>query len=97
MVKEKSGESHAPGKDPPQIQHAYDGESWGIFYLPIDDFEAELPELGEALDHIQEKHGEVTAVIPNIGLTKTSLLLGTSFQGVKGFAIVYKKRKPQHL
>ena len=45
MVKEKSEENRAPSKDPPQLQHAYDGESWGIFYLPIDDFEAELPEL----------------------------------------------------
>jgi hypothetical protein len=50
--------------------------------------------LGKALDHIQQNHGEVTAVIPNIGLTRASLLFGTSFQGVKGFAIVYKKHKP---
>ncbi|MCC6003777.1 MAG: hypothetical protein LM590_05490, partial [Thermofilum sp.] len=69
-------------------------DQWGVFYLPIDDFEAELPELGKALDHIQQNHGEVAAVIPNIGLTKASLLLGTSFQGVKGFAIIYKKHKP---
>jgi len=91
------GEKHDPdkmGNDQPYMKHVYCGDLWGIFYLPIDDFEADLPELGKALDHIQQNHGEVTAVIPNIGLTKASLLLGTSFQGVKGFAIVFKKRKP---
>ncbi|AGT36183.1 hypothetical protein N186_09235 [Thermofilum adornatum] len=94
MSKEKTSENRDPdktGKDPPYMKHVYDGDQWGIFYLPIDDFEQELPELGKALDHIQQNHGEATAVIPNIGLTKASLLLGTSFQGVKGFAIIYKK------
>ena len=78
----------------PQLQHKYDGEFWGIFYLPINDFENDLPKLGKALDYIEENQGEVVAVIPNIGLTPTSLVLGTSFQGVKGFGIVYRKRKP---
>jgi hypothetical protein len=97
MSKEKTSENRDPekiGEDQPYMKHVYDGDQWGIFYLPIDDFEAELPELGKALDHIQQNHGEATAVIPNIGLTKASLLLGTSFQGVKGFAIIYKKHKP---
>jgi hypothetical protein len=97
MSKEKTSENRDPdkvGKEQPYMKHVYDGVSWGIFYLPIDDFEPELPELGKALDHIQQNHGEVTAVIPNIGLTKASLLLGTSFQGVKGFAIIYQKHKP---
>ena len=78
----------------PQPQHKYDGEFWGIFYLPINDFENDLPKLGKTLDYIEENQGEVVAVIPNIGLTPTSLVLGTSFQGVKGFGIVYRKRKP---
>lgn len=30
MVKEKSGENHAPSKDLPQIQHVYDGESLAL-------------------------------------------------------------------
>jgi hypothetical protein len=97
MVKEKTEENRDPdklGKELPYMKHVYDGDQWGIFYLPIDDFEQQLPELGKALDHIQQNHGEATAVIPNIGLTKASLLLGTSFQGVKGFAIIYKKHKP---
>jgi hypothetical protein len=97
MTNEKTSEKRDPdkmGKGQPYMKHVYDGVSWGIFYLPIDDFEPDLPELGKALDHIQQNHGEVTALIPNIGLTKASLLLGTSFQGVKGFAIIYKKHKP---
>ncbi|MEM3711916.1 MAG: hypothetical protein QXR97_00015 [Thermoproteota archaeon] len=72
----------------------YDGKFWGIYYLPINSFEEEMPKLGETLDYIEENHGEVVAVIPNIGITPTSLILGTSFQGVKGFSIVYRKRKP---
>jgi hypothetical protein len=94
MANEKTSEKRHPdntGKDQPYMKHVYNGDQWGIFYLPIDDFEQQLPELGKALDHIQQNHGVVTAVIPNIGLTKASLLLGTSFQGVKGFAIIYKK------
>jgi hypothetical protein len=51
------------------MKHVYDGDAWGIFYLPIDDFEPDLPQLGKALDHIQQNHGEVIALIPNIGLT----------------------------
>jgi hypothetical protein len=97
MSKEKTSENRDPdktGKDTQYMKHVYDDVSWGIFYLPIDDFEADLPELGKALDHIQQNHGEATAVVPNIGLTRASLLLGTSFQGVKGFAIIYKKHKP---
>ena len=70
----------------------YDGASYGVVYLPIDDFESELHKLGKLLDFIENNLGEVVLVVPNIGLTKTSLILGTSFQGVKGFAIIFKKR-----
>lgn len=71
----------------------YDGEHGGIYYLPINSFKDELPELGKLLDYIHENEGEVVAVIPNIGLTSASILLGPSFQGVKGFAVVYKKSR----
>ncbi len=83
-------------KAPPAIQpqYKYDGEFWGIYYLPISSFEEELPKLGETLDYMEENHGEVITVIPNMGITPTSILLGTSFQGVKRFSIVYRKRKP---
>ena len=66
---------------------------YGIVYLPIDNFEKELYKLGKLLDFIEENLGEIICVLPNIGITTTSLILGTSFQGVKGFAIVYKKRR----
>ncbi|MEM3388466.1 MAG: hypothetical protein QXO47_04330 [Thermoproteota archaeon] len=83
----------APSTIQPQYNR-YDGKFWGIYYLPISSFVEELPKLGETLDYIEENHGEVVAVIPNIGITPTSIILGTSFQGVKGFSIVYRKRKP---
>ena len=66
---------------------------YGIVYLPIDNFEKELYKLGKLLDFIEKNLGEIICVLPNIGITPTSLILGTSFQGVKGFAIVYKKRR----
>jgi len=75
-----------------KMKMKYDGKKWGIIYLPISDFEEELPSLGKILDYVEERYGDVVAVIPNVGLTPTSLLLGTSFQGVKGFGIVYRKR-----
>ncbi|MEM2146558.1 MAG: hypothetical protein QW279_14445, partial [Candidatus Jordarchaeaceae archaeon] len=37
----------------------YDGEAWGICYLPIDNFENELSNLGELLDCIERNYGEV--------------------------------------
>jgi len=66
---------------------------YGIVYLPIDNFEKELYKLGKLLVFIEKNLGEIICILPNIGITTTSLVLGTSFQGVKGFAIVYKKRR----
>ncbi|MEM2719142.1 MAG: hypothetical protein QXK73_06685 [Candidatus Bathyarchaeia archaeon] len=77
----------------PRWQIKYDGETWGILYLPIDNFENELSNLGELLDYVERNCGEVVAIVPNIGITSTSLILGTSFQGVKGFGIIYRKRR----
>lgn len=74
-----------------ELRLIYSGTSWAIYYLSVDDFVNDLEELGKALEKA-EKEGEVVAVVPNIGLTKTSLVFGTSFQGVKGFAIVVRKR-----
>lgn len=67
------------------------GSSSAYTTLPINNFVEELPKLGELLDFIEKNYGKVIAVIPNIGLTRTSILLGTSFQGVKGFAVIYRK------
>ncbi len=69
------------------------GEVYGIVYLPINDFTKDLNILINALDYVEKNFGEVITIIPNIGLTPTSkFLLGPSFQGVKGFAIVFKRR-----
>jgi len=69
-----------------ELRLAYKGDSWAIYYLPIDDFVKDLEKLEEVLDKPEREEGKVVAVAPNIGLTKTSLVFGTSFQGVKGFA-----------
>jgi len=60
--------------------------------MSIDDFEADISELGAFLERVEQRGEKVIAIVPNIGLVKTSLLLGTSFQGVKGFAIVTKRQ-----
>lgn len=75
------------------VRMKYDGEFYGVYYLPVSDFEPELTKLGEFLDYVEKNLGEVVAIIPNIGLTPTSAFLGFSFQGVKGFAIIYRKRR----
>lgn len=69
-------------------QVKYWGRRFGIVYLELDPFEDKLPNLGALLDEIEERYGEVVALLPNVGLTGTSFLLGTDFQGVKGVAIV---------
>jgi len=75
-----------------RVKVKYEGKHYGVLYWPIEDFETDLRELGAVLDYVEERMGKVIAIIPNIGLTKTSLILGTSFQGVKGFAIIYERQ-----
>ena len=71
----------------------YDGETVGIAYYELDPFDEKIAELGALLDKIERRYGRVIAVVPNIGLTSTSILFGTSFQGVKGAAIIFRKEK----
>jgi hypothetical protein len=41
-----------------------------------------------------EKNGEtVTSIVTNTGLVGSSVLLGSSFQGVKGFGVVTRKTR----
>ncbi|MGB9760653.1 MAG: hypothetical protein ACPLW8_06110 [Candidatus Bathyarchaeales archaeon] len=75
-----------------KIEIKYNGRKWGIAYLGIDNFEKELQKLGKVLDYIEEKYGDPVSIVPNIGLTPTSIVLGTSFQGVKGFSLIFKKK-----
>jgi len=73
------------------LEKKYDGPHWCIYYFRVKgDFFAELSSLGEVLEKLS-KIGRIVAIIPNIGLVKASLLLGPSFQGVKGLAIVLEK------
>jgi len=47
-----------------------------------------LPRFGEFLEEVKRKGEEVSAIIPNMGWVPASIVLGTSFQGVKGFAVI---------
>ena len=71
----------------------HDGEHWKIYYCPVDFFEIDLPSFGRFLETIEKQGEEVKAVIPNTGWVKTSIVLGTDFQGVKGFAVIARKTK----
>lgn len=70
----------------------YCGENICIAYFELDPFDERIVELGILLDEIERGYGKVLTLIPNIGLTSTSIFLGTSFQGVKGVAIVFRKK-----
>lgn len=78
-----------------EVKVVYEGELYGIIYVKTDPFYDKLPILGRALDDIQKHRGDVVAVLPNVGLVSSSLFLGTSYQGVKGVAIIYRLRLGQ--
>lgn len=68
------------------VKHS--GKHWKIYYYPIGSFEDDLPMFGKFLEEVKERGEEVSAIIPNTGIVPTSIVLGTSFQGVKGFAVI---------
>ncbi|MEM3647783.1 MAG: hypothetical protein QW506_01300 [Thermoproteota archaeon] len=68
------------------VKHS--GKHWRIYYYPIGSFEDDLPMFGKFLEEVKERGEEVSAIIPNTGIVPTSIVLGTSFQGVKGFAVI---------
>ncbi|MEM1509797.1 MAG: hypothetical protein QXY49_03665 [Thermofilaceae archaeon] len=74
-------------------QLVYKGEKYGILYVEMDPFYDNLPKLGKLLESVEELYGEVVAVIPNMGFVTASLILGTSFQGVKGVAVIFKLQR----
>ena len=75
-----------------KVNVVFDGANWRIYYVSINSFVDDLPELGRVLEEVSS-FGRVVTVVPNIGLTKTSLVFGTSFQGVKGVAIIIEKSR----
>ncbi len=74
-----------------KLSRLYVGSRIIIYYIGIDSFVDDLREIGEILDNLAGE-GCILSIIPKIRLTKTSLLLGTSFQGVKGLAVIVEKR-----
>jgi hypothetical protein len=83
---------------PPALEGAklvYKGERVGIVYVETDPFYDSLPRLGRVLDEVEERFGEVIAVVPNVGFVTASVFLGTSFQGVKGVAVVFRLRRSE--
>ena len=47
----------------------YDGNYYGIIYLPITEFENELHYLGKLLDFIEKNLGNVVLIVPNVGFS----------------------------
>jgi len=66
----------------------HDALGWRVYYLPIDEFEQDLVLLGRLLAVLTDRGEQVVSVVPNMGLVPASVILGTEFQGVKGFGIV---------
>jgi hypothetical protein len=69
----------------------HDGEVFKIYYYGVDSFEEDLPSFGAFLESLEKAGEKVIDVIPNTGFVNASILLGSSFQGVKGFAVLVKK------
>jgi hypothetical protein len=72
---------------------SHDGEHWRVYYYPVDFFREELPIFGKFLELLKERGEEVSTIIPNTGWVRTSIILGSSFQGVKGFAVITRRPK----
>lgn len=68
-----------------------DGQYYCVHYFSVENFVKDLSNFGFQLDLLAKSGEEVISIIPNTGLVKASILMGTDFQGVKGFAVVTKK------
>ncbi len=75
----------------PQLKH--DGTNLRVYYYPIESFEEDLPAFGGYLESLEASGEVVVSVVTNTGLVGSSFLLGSSFQGVKGFAVVTRKQR----
>jgi hypothetical protein len=73
------------------LKTAFEGKSWKIYYFSIDDFETEMGYFLKFLDDIDYVKEEVVSVITNVGFVKTAIIMGTSFTGVKGYAVIVRK------
>lgn len=69
----------------------HNGTYLNVYYYKISDFIPDLEAFGKYLDGLEAAGEKILSVTPNIGFVDTSWLLGTSFQGVKGFAVITRK------
>lgn len=99
LFEEKIGDYRVLEEKKPTPEHflegaelVYKGEKYGILYVDTDPFYDNLPRLGKLLDSVEKLYGEVVSVIPNVGFVTASVILGTSFQGVKGVAVIFRVR-----
>ncbi|MEM1523364.1 MAG: hypothetical protein QXU69_10060, partial [Thermofilaceae archaeon] len=95
VVEAQASESGIAALQQREVKVVYEGEAYGIVYVETDPFYNRLPNLGQALDYVQKHLGDVVAILPNVGFVSASIFLGTSFQGVKGVAIIYRRRLGQ--
>ncbi len=72
-----------------QLKH--DGPHIRVYYLPVDSFEEDLAAFGDHLGALTAAGEEIISVVANTGWVSSSFLLGSSFQGVKGFAVVTRR------
>ncbi len=74
-----------------EMQIKHDGARLRVYYFKVESFEEDLPSFGAELEALILSGEEVVSITTNTGLVGSSFLLGSSFQGVKGFAVVTKK------
>jgi hypothetical protein len=74
-----------------QLKH--NGQNLRIYYFPVDSLEEDLPDFGAQLELLEAAGEEIVSIVTNTGLVSSSFLLGSSFQGVKGFAVVARKAR----
>ncbi len=72
-------------------QIKYDGAHLRVHYFKVESFEEDLPSFGAELESLETSGEEIVSIATNTGLVGSSFLLGSSFQGVKGFAVVTRK------
>lgn len=95
VLERRAEETSTPSPEGAKV--LYQGERISVIYVDTDPFYDSLPKLARVLDEIEKKHGDIIGLVPNVGFVSASLFLGTSFQGVKGVAVVVRLRSRESL
>lgn len=82
------------------LKSTYDGKLWKIYYFALQsskhiqatDLEANLQDVVNFLDSLNQENEEVLSIIPDTG-TVDNLTFGMPVTGVVGFAVVARKKK----